>query len=124
MATKNLKKVICVATIVVAVLCYAKNASAQCYYHDESNPPEELFRKRVKEDGMRYGNPYTMFVRDDNFSLNTSLAQIRINLKSKTPPTGSNDFPIYSYADLYKGIYKPTIRSLRQAIAEGTTDFK
>ncbi len=32
MVIKNLKKVICVATIVVVTLCYAKNASCQCYY--------------------------------------------------------------------------------------------
>jgi hypothetical protein len=69
MVIKNLKKVICVATIVVVTLCYAKNASCQCYYHDESNAPEELFRKRVREDKMRYGNPYTMFLRDDKFNL-------------------------------------------------------
>jgi hypothetical protein len=107
MATKNLKKVICVATIVVAVLCYAKNASAQCYYHDESNPPEELFRKRVKEQGMRYGNPYTMFVRDDKFNKDTSLFQIRKNINNYI--ITDDEFKIYSYADLYKGIYKSAI---------------
>jgi hypothetical protein len=38
MVTKNLKKVICVATIVAAALCFVKKGNAQCYYHDESNP--------------------------------------------------------------------------------------
>ncbi len=79
---------------------------AQCNYAEYSDAPKELFRKRVKEPGMRYGNPYTMFVRDENFNLNTTLEQIRLNLTSKLPPTGSNDFPIYSYPDLYKGIFK------------------
>jgi hypothetical protein len=107
MVTKNLKKVICVATIVAAALCFVKKGNAQCYYHDESNPPEELFRKRVKEQGMRYGNPYTMFVRDDNFNKDTSLDQIRKNINNYK--IVNRKFFIYSYADLYKGIYKSAI---------------
>lgn len=48
------------------------NIYAQCNYAEYSDAPKELFRKRVKEPGMRYGNPYTMFVRDENFNLNTA----------------------------------------------------
>ncbi len=107
MVIKNLKKVICFAIIIFASLCYSKNASGQCYYHDESNPPEELFRKRVREDGMRYGNPYTMFVRDDKFNKDTSLLQIRKNINNYI--ITDYEFKIYSYADLYKGIYKSAI---------------
>ncbi len=48
------------------------NIYAQCNYAEYSDAPEELFKKRVSESGMRYGNPYTMFVRDENFNLNTA----------------------------------------------------
>ena len=65
MATKNLKIIL----LLFAIFTQIDTIHSQCYYHDESNPPEELFRKRVKEQGMRYGNPYTMFVRDNKFNL-------------------------------------------------------
>ena len=65
MVTKNLKLIL----LLFAVFLQTDLIHAQCFNHSESNPPEELFRKRVKEEGMRYGNPYTMFVLDDKFNL-------------------------------------------------------
>ena len=65
MAIKNLKLIL----LLFAIFSQTDLIHAQCFNHSESNPPEELFRKRVKEQGMRYGNPYTMFVRDDKFNL-------------------------------------------------------
>jgi hypothetical protein len=68
--------------------------NAQCDYADYSDAPKELFRKRVNETGMRYGNPYTMFVRGDNFNLDNTLIQIRKNILFGTPLTGVKDFPL------------------------------
>jgi hypothetical protein len=48
--------------LLIIGLILSLSAIAQCDYADFSDAPEELFRKRVKEPGMRYGNPYTMFV--------------------------------------------------------------
>ncbi|MFZ4797406.1 MAG: hypothetical protein ACOYMA_07910 [Bacteroidia bacterium] len=42
---------------------------SQCNYADFSDAPKELLRKRVKESNMRYGSPYTMFVRGDDFDI-------------------------------------------------------
>lgn len=56
--------------LILILITSSQTISAQCDYADFSDAPEELFRKRVKEPGMRYGNPYTMFVRDENFNLN------------------------------------------------------
>ncbi len=67
MAIKNLKPMRIILIILFNIL--SLGIYAQCDYEDFSDAPEELFRKRVKEDGMRYGNPYTMFLRDDKFNL-------------------------------------------------------
>jgi hypothetical protein len=99
MVTKNLKIVL----LLFAIFTQIDFIHSQCYYHDESNAPEELFRKRVKEQGMRYGNPYTMFVRDDNFDLKKKLDEIRTNINNYK--IINKEFLIYSYADLFKGIY-------------------
>jgi hypothetical protein len=80
--------------------------NAQCDYADYSDAPEELFRKRVKEPEMRYGNPYTMFVRGDDFNLEEILTQIRNNIRKGTPSLKEN---LNIYANLYK---PPTVRSL------------
>ncbi len=72
------------------------NIFAQCDYADDSDAPEELYRKRVDEVGMRYGNPYTMFVRGDNFNLAENLLEIRNNIKEGQPFTGSNFDNVYA----------------------------
>ncbi len=99
MAIKNLKLIL----LLFAIFSQTDLIHAQCFNHSESNPPEELFRKRVKEEGMRYGNPYTMFVRDNNFKLKSTIEQIVNNLISSK--IIDLRYKIYSYADLYKGIY-------------------
>ena len=63
------------------------NVNAQCDYASYSDAPDELFRKRVNEPGMRYGNPYTMFVKGDDFSLDKSLQIIRNNIIKGQPAT-------------------------------------
>jgi hypothetical protein len=61
------------------------SVKAQCDFVNYSDAPDELFRKRVNEPGMRYGNPYTMFVKGDDFSLDKSLQIIRNNIIKGQP---------------------------------------
>jgi len=97
----NMKKIF---TLIIVICCF-NNLKAQCDYANFSDAPEELFRKRVKEMGMRYGNPYTMFVKGDNFDLDTTLSQIRKNIKTGQPFADflniKND-----YARLYFQLYQ------------------
>ncbi len=79
------------------------NAIAQCNYAEFSDAPKELFRKRVKEPGMRYGNPYTMFVRDENFNLQNTLQKVKDNINEGSPKTKPLDFQ-NEYGSLYYGI--------------------
>lgn len=77
---------------------------SQCQYGDKSNSPEELFRKRLRPEGMRYGNPYTMFVKGDDFNLNNSLEAIRENIKKGNAKNSETDFQ-NDYGNLYYQIY-------------------
>ncbi len=88
--------------LIILLLNFLNDTIAQCYYHDQSNPPEELFRKRVKEDKMRYGNPYTMFVRGDDFDVKVEIKKIKDNIRNGTP-ISKDSLPIY--ARLYAAIY-------------------
>ncbi|NDC30560.1 MAG: hypothetical protein EBZ58_06410, partial [Bacteroidetes bacterium] len=73
---------------------------AQCDFADDSDAPKELFRKRLKdkEVGFRYGNPYTMFNRQnyENWDLETTLNKVKNNIISDING---------GYANLYKDIW-------------------
>ena len=76
MVIKNINKMN--KSVIILILLFSViniSAYAQCNYADFSESPNELYRKRVKESGMRYGNPYTLFVKGDDFNLNTSITQ-------------------------------------------------
>ena len=75
------------------------HVSAQCSYIEYSNTPKELLRKRVKdnEPGFRYGNPYTMFNRQnyESWNLNNDLEKIRSRIILGS--TSINSDTIYRY---------------------------
>ncbi|MBC7383134.1 MAG: hypothetical protein H7296_09095 [Bacteroidia bacterium] len=85
----------------------------QCNFNDQmGSPPEELNRRHLndihdnKVPGFRYGHPYTMFVKGDDFNLLSSLQKIRDNIRQGQPfnvNTNTND-----YANLYKEIWEAT----------------
>ncbi len=105
--------------ILLLILIFNSKVYTQCEYADFSDAPKELFRKRVKEEGMRYGNPYTMFVKGDDFNLDNAITSIVHNLKSGIPPIGGDRFfKQNSYADLYKSIWKNAISAEPSKCAE------
>ena len=89
--------------LVLLILTLSIRINAQCEYVNYSDSPEELFRKRVKESGMRYGNPYTMFVKGDHFNLDSTLSQIRKNISAGI--TNTRDSFSNEYARLYYQIW-------------------
>lgn len=85
-------------TVLLLLLIFNSKVYSQCEFAKYSDAPEELFRKRVNEPGMLYGNPCTMFVKGDDFYLDSEITRIVNNLKNQIP----------------KGLVKkfPTVRSL------------
>jgi hypothetical protein len=75
--------------LLILLLILGYKVNAQCDYADDSDAPKELFRKRLKdkEAGFRYGNPYTMFTREEGFNLSITLNQIRDNIFNGKPDT-------------------------------------
>jgi hypothetical protein len=69
-------------TVLLLLLIFNSKVYSQCEFAKYSDAPEELFRKRVNETGMLYGNPYTMFVKGDDFNFDR-LADKLINNESK-----------------------------------------
>ena len=74
-------------TVLLLLLIFNSKVYSQCEFAKYSDAPEELFRKRVNETGMLYGNPYTMFVKGDDFNLDSEITRIVNNLKNQIPAT-------------------------------------
>jgi len=90
--------------LTLLVLIISNAAYTQCDYRKYSNSPMELNRKHLQENGMRNGNPYTMFVKDDNFNIGNVLFDVRKNIKAGEP-THLEEFK-NDYAKLYKEIWE------------------
>ncbi len=69
---------------IATILLFSNHVFSQCEYGSDSDAPEELNRKRLKdkEEGFLYGNPYTMFNRHyhNNWTLQGAINQIRYNI--------------------------------------------
>ncbi|MBC7382737.1 MAG: hypothetical protein H7296_07030 [Bacteroidia bacterium] len=98
----------------ILTLCLPTYLYCQCNFNDQmGSPPEELNRRHLndihdnKVPGFRYGHPYTMFVKGDDFNLINTLQKIRDNIRKDQPFSSLVDIP-NDHAQLYKEIWEAT----------------
>lgn len=89
-----------ICLIISTITLFSFQVKSQCNDNGIKGPPDERVIDRLKE-GDIYGNPYTMFVREVGFNLDSTISKIRNELM-KGQPFENGQPGIYSlYLNLY-----------------------